>query len=111
MSENNKWSVIKVVQEMLSGDEDKSAVNIAKKIDLVLQIDQAFHRPGGASLAVAAAVHGDKRINIDIQVRLVLRMDRSTALQNDFIGKDHIMQHILPKSGGVNQSSHSLSLI
>src|SRR5690606_4045887 len=38
MSENNKWSVIKIVQEMLAADADKSAVNISKKIDLVLQI-------------------------------------------------------------------------
>lgn len=38
MSEDNKWSVIKVVQEMLSADDDKSAVNIARKIDLALQI-------------------------------------------------------------------------
>lgn len=38
MSENNKWSVIKIVQEMLAADVDKSAVNISKKIDLVLQI-------------------------------------------------------------------------
>lgn len=38
MSENNKWSVIKVVQEMLSEDHDKSAINIAKKIDQALQI-------------------------------------------------------------------------
>lgn len=38
MSDDNKWSVIKVVQEMLSADADKSAVNISKKIDIVLQI-------------------------------------------------------------------------
>lgn len=38
MSENNKWSVIKIVQEMLAADDDKSASNISKKIDLVLQI-------------------------------------------------------------------------
>jgi hypothetical protein len=41
MSEENKWSVIKIVQEILADEEDKSVITpalISKKIDMVLKI-------------------------------------------------------------------------
>jgi hypothetical protein len=41
MSEDNKWSVVKIVQEMLLDEQDKSAITpalISQKIDMVLKI-------------------------------------------------------------------------
>ncbi len=41
MSEDNKWSVVKIVQEMLADEQDKSAITptlISQKIDMVLKI-------------------------------------------------------------------------
>lgn len=38
MYEDNKWSVVKIVQELLSQDSDKSAANIGSKVDLALSI-------------------------------------------------------------------------
>lgn len=41
MSEENKWSVVKFVQEMLADEKDKSAITpqlISQKIDMVLKI-------------------------------------------------------------------------
>ena len=41
MSEDNKWSVIKIVQEMLADEQDKAAITpalISQKIDMVLRI-------------------------------------------------------------------------
>nr|WP_314557887.1 Z1 domain-containing protein [uncultured Pseudomonas sp.] len=41
MSEDNKWSVVKFVQEMLAGETDKSAITptlISEKIDMVLAL-------------------------------------------------------------------------
>ncbi|WP_241287886.1 hypothetical protein, partial [Pseudomonas aeruginosa] len=41
MSEENKWSVIKFVQELLLDEQDKSVITpalISQKIDLVLKI-------------------------------------------------------------------------
>lgn len=41
MSEDNKWSVVKIVQEMLADEQDKSVITpalISQKIDMVLKI-------------------------------------------------------------------------